>query len=113
MADDARTDEERRKDEVARLRAAARATTPQAYKVKAPEAAVDPVAEAGNSYSTLFGAHFAHSKGWRQNLATAMQLGAYGLAYVALILLLNLAQCEWWFEPGMYSDPDRYPTTAR
>ena len=98
------TDEaRRRREDVARLRAAARSTTPEAYKVTAPKTTVDPMAGAGDSYSTLFGAYFAGSTGWRQHVATAMQLGAYGLAYIALILILNVAQCEWWYEPGMYS----------
>ncbi len=106
MADENATDEERRKAEAARLRAAARSTTPEAYKVRTPRATADPMAGAGDSYSTLFGAYFAGSQGWRQHLATAMQLGAHGLAYVALVLLLNIAQCEWWYEPGMYGGPD-------
>lgn len=101
MDDDA-TDHDRRKAEAARLRAAARSTTPKAYRTKAPRPTADPMVGAGQSYNTLFGAYFAGSGNWRQHLATAMQLGAYGLAYVALILLLNVAQCEWWYEPGMY-----------
>jgi len=98
------TDEARkRREDVARLRAAARSTTPEAYKVRSPKPAADPIVGAGDSYSTLFGAYFAGSTGWRQHVATALQLGAYGIAYLILILMLNLAQCEWWYEPGMYS----------
>ena len=108
MSDNSMTDEERRKADVARLRAAARATTPEAYRTPETRITANPMTEAGNSYNTLFGAYFAGSTGWRQHLATAMQLGAYGLAYLVLILLLNIAQCEWWYEPGMYSNPDRY-----
>jgi hypothetical protein len=94
----------KRREDVARLRAAAGSTTPEAYKVRAPRTTVDPMAGAGESYSTLFGAYFAGSTGWRQHVATAMQLGSYGLAYLVLILMLNVAQCEWWYEPGMYSN---------
>jgi len=113
MADQTMTADERRKDEVARLRAAARSTTPEAYKVaKSQQTMVDPMAEAANSYSTLFGAYFAGATHWRDHVATAMQLGAYGLAYIALILMLNLAQCSWWYESGMYST-DHNQTTGR
>ena len=105
MNDESDEARNRRKDEVARLRAAARSTTPEAYKVaKSQQTMVDPMAEAANSYSTLFGAYFAGATGWRQHVATAMQLGAYGLAYLVLILMLNVAQCEWWYEQGMYSE---------
>ena len=104
MSDNSQSVDERRRAEAVRLRAAARSTTPEAYKVaKSQQTMVDPMAEAANSYSTLFGAYFAGATHWRDHVATAMQLGAYGLAYIALILMLNLAQCSWWYEPGMYS----------
>ncbi|MBC6440529.1 MAG: hypothetical protein GDA49_09025 [Rhodospirillales bacterium] len=107
MADSNTTDDERRKAEVARLRAAERSTTPEAYNVKSkPQVTVDPMSGAGDSYGTLFGSCFAGSTSWRQHLATAMQLGTYGLAHIALIL--NVAQCEWWYEPGMYGGPPEY-----
>jgi hypothetical protein len=94
----------KRREDVARLRAAAGSTTPEAYKVSAPRTTANPMVGAGDSYNTLFGAYFAGSTGWRQHVATAFQLGAYGMAYIVLILMLNVAQCEWWYEPGMYSN---------
>jgi len=108
MSDRPMTDDEKRKAEVARLRAAARSTTPEAYKTPKRAQSVNPMEQAGASYNTLFGAYFAGATHWRDHLATAMQLGAYGLAYVALIIILNIAQCEWWYEPGMYGGPQEH-----
>lgn len=100
MADDNDADA-RRRDEVARLRAAARSTTPEAYRVKVPPRAyVDTATQSG--VSTLFGAMTAGGSK-RDTIATTLALASHGIAYVILILLLNLAQCEWWYEPGMYS----------
>ena len=106
-----------RRREAERLRVAARATTPSAYKqVERPAIAdtsvVDTGVNARESYSSLFGS-FTGTRTVREHIATAMMLGAQGLAYIALIIVLNLAQCSWWYERGMYSDPDRVESVGR
>lgn len=96
------TSSDTRRSEAAGLRAAARSTTPEAYQVPRRQTA-NPMEQAQASYTTLFGAYFAGATSVRDHVITAAQLGAHGIAYVVLILLLNLAQCEWWYEQGMYS----------
>jgi hypothetical protein len=96
------TSSDSRSAQAANLRAAARSTTPNAYQVPRHQSA-NPMGQAQASYTTLFGAYFAGATSVRDHVITAAQLGAHGIAYVILILLLNLAQCEWWYEPGMYS----------
>jgi len=110
MSDEA----ERRREEVARLRAAARATTPEAYKVRPlPKPAGDPMNDARETYTGLFGA-LTRDRSPREAISIACMLGANGLAYLLLILVLNVAQCSWWYEPGMYSSGyDSRSTTAR
>lgn len=119
MADDnsAEARFEARRREAERLRIAARATTPSAYRqTERPAipdtAVVDTSVNAGESYSSLFGS-FTGTRSTREHIATAMMLGAQGLAYIALIVVLNLAQCSLWYEPGMYSDPDRIDSVGR
>lgn len=108
---------EARRREAERLRVAARAMTPNAYKTTERPAipdtdVVDTSVSAGESYSSLFGS-FTGSRTIREHIATAMMLGAQGLAYVGLVVVLSLAQCSWWYERGMYSDPDRIESTGR
>ena len=50
----------------------------------------------------VFGA-FTKDRSPRDAISVACMLGANGLAYILLILVLNLAQCSWWYEPGMYN----------
>lgn len=102
----------RRREEVARLRAAARSTTPEAYKVRPVYKPVtDPMAETKESYTTLFGA-FTKDRSPRDAISVACMLGANGLAYILLILVLNLAQCSWWYEPGMYNGGYEHETRS-
>ncbi len=106
----------KRQAEAARLRQAARSTTPQAYqtrKVATPTAPdYDPNIDTRETYTNLFGA-FTSGTSRREHIANAMVLGANGLAYILLIIVLNLAQCSLWYEPGMYSDPDHVQSTGR
>ena len=100
-------DEARRREDIAQLRAAARSTVPEAYRVPEPKApaaetSADPMAASRESYTTLFGV-LTGGKSIREGVATAIMLGANGIAWIVLIMLLNLAQCSWWYEPGMYS----------
>lgn len=93
----------RRREEVARLRAAARSTTPEAYKVRPVYKPVEELAsETRETYSGLLGA-LTKDRSPRDAVAIACMLGSNGLAYILLILVLNLAQCSWWYEPGMYN----------
>jgi hypothetical protein len=93
----------RRREEVAQLRAAARSTTPEAYRVRpVAKPVTDPMAESKETYTTLFGV-FTKDRSPREAISIACMLGANGLAYILLILVLNLAQCSWWYEPGMYN----------
>lgn len=106
-------DEARRREEIAQLRAAAGATTPEAYRVRPVDPpSGDPMNKARESYTSLFGA-MGGNKSIRDGIATALVLGANGIAYVVLILMLHLAQCSWWYEPGMYSDPETQHTSGR
>ena len=106
----------KRQAEAARLRIAARATTPQAYqtrKIAQPTALdQDQTIDTKETYTNLFGS-FTGGNTWQSHVASAMMLGAQGLAYVLLIIVLNLAQCSLWYEPGMYSDPDRIQSSGR
>ncbi len=95
----------RRREDVARLRAAARSTTPEAYKVRPVARPAEPDNTGRSGVSSLFGAMTAGGS-TRDTIATTMALGAQGIAYILLIVLLNLAQCSWWYEPGMYTDPE-------
>lgn len=92
----------RRREEVARLRAAARSTTPEAYKMRTVSRPTNPMAESKETYTSLFGA-LTRDRSPREAISIACMLGANGLAYILLIIVLNLAQCSWWYEPGMYS----------
>lgn len=119
MADDnsAEARFEARRREAERLRVAARSTTPNAYKQTERPAipdtdVVDTSVNAGESYSSLFGS-FTGSRSIREHISTAMMLGAQGLAYIGLVAVLSLAQCSWWYERGMYSDPDRIESVGR
>ena len=107
-------DEDRRREEVERLRAAARATTPEAYRVRpVARPAGDPMIDARETSTGLFGA-LTRDRSPREAISIACMLGANGLAYLLLILGLNVAQCSWWYEPGMYSSGyDSGPTLAR
>jgi hypothetical protein len=106
----------KRRDEAERLRIAARSTTPKAYQTRRVErptvSDVDTTVDARETYTNLLGA-FTRGNTWHSHVASAMMLGAYGLAYVLLIIVLNVAQCSWWYEPGMYSGPDRVQSHAR
>jgi len=106
----------KRREEAERLRIAARATTPKAYQTRRSQAPtvsdVDATVDAQETYTNLFGA-FTSGRTWHSHVASAMALGANGLACVVLIIVLNLAQCSWWYEPGMYSDPDYVKSQGR
>lgn len=93
----------RRREQIANLRAAAGSTTPEAYRVRpSPRPVAELVEETRSTYSNLLGA-LTKDRSPRDAIAIACMLGCNGLAYVLLILVLNLAQCSWWYEPGMYS----------
>jgi len=106
----------KRHEEAELLRMAARSTTPKAYQTRRIEqptvSDVDTNVDARETYTNLFGA-FTSGRSWHGHVASAMALGANGLACVVLIVLLNLAQCSWWYEPGMYSDPDFVQSQGR
>ncbi len=96
---------------------AARSTTPNAYKQTERPAipdteVVDTGVNAQETYSSLFGS-FSGTRTLREHIASAMMLGAQGLAYLGLVAVLSLAQCSWWYERGMYSDPDRIDSVGR
>ena len=93
----------RRREQVAQLRAAARSTTPEAYRVRPVAKPVEELSsETRETYTGLLGA-LTRDRSPRDAVAIACMLGSNGLAYILLILVLNLAQCSWWYEPGMYS----------
>jgi hypothetical protein len=106
----------KRHEEAELLRKAARSTTPKAYQThRSSVPAVsdaDTTVDTRETYTNLFGA-FTSGQSWHSHVASAMALGANGLAYVVLIVVLNLAQCSWWYEPGMYSDPDFVQSQGR
>ena len=106
----------KRREEAAMLRRAARSTTPRAYQTRRVERPAtfdhDPTIDAQETYTNLFGA-FTSGTHWREHVANAMVLGAQLFAYLLLVLVLNIAQCSWWYERGMYSDPDRIQTPGR
>ncbi len=106
----------KRRDEAAMLRRAARSTTPRAYQTRKVERPVtfehDPTIDAQETYTNLFGA-FTSGTTMREHIANAMVLGANLFAYLLLATVLSVAQCSLWYEPGMYSDPDRVQSTGR
>lgn len=106
----------KRREEGERLRQAARSTTPTAYQTRRTQRThlsdIDPTIDTKETYTNLFGA-FTQGTTWQAHVASAVMLGAQGLACVALVIVLNIAQCSWWYEPGMYSDPDRIQTPGR
>jgi len=102
----------RRREEVAQLRAAARSTTPEAYRVhSSPKPVAELVEETRQTYSNLLGA-LTKDRSPRDAIAIACMLGSNGLAYILLILVLNLAQCSWWYEPGMYNGGYEHETRS-
>ena len=106
----------KRREEAAMLRRAARSTTPKAYQTRAASwprtFEHDPTIDAQETYTNLFGA-FTSGTTLREHIANAMVLGANLFAYLLLATVLSLAQCSLWYEPGMYSDPDRVQTIGR
>lgn len=104
----------RRRQQIADLRAAAGSTTPEAYRVRpSPKPVAELVEETRVTYSSVLGA-LTKDRSPREAISIACMLGCNGLAYILLILVLNLAQCSWWYEPGMYSSGyDREQRTAR
>ena len=106
----------KRREEARLLRQAARSTTPQAYqtrKVERPRTLdSDPTIAAQETYTNLFGS-FTSGTTWHSHVASGMMLGAQGPAYILLVIVLNLAQCSWWYEPGMYSDSDFTQVSGR
>jgi hypothetical protein len=106
----------KRREEAISLRQAARSTTPNAYQTRRAAQAtagdVDTSVDVRETYTNLFGA-FTSGQSWREHVANAMALGAHAIAYVLLVIVLNIAQCSWWYEPGMYSGPDRVQSHSR
>jgi len=110
MSDRAQT----HREEAERLRQAARSTTPQAYQTRRVKRSddVDRTIDISQTHTNIFG-EFAPGESLQSKIASATMLGAPGLAYILIIILLNLAQCSWWYEPGMYSDPDYVRSSGR
>ena len=106
----------KRREEADFLRRAARSTTPRAYQTRKAQKPKtfdhDPMIDAQETYTNLFGA-FTSGTTWQAHVANAMVLGAQMFACILLVIVLNVAQCSWWYEPGMYSDPDRVQSTGR
>jgi len=111
---DANERAQKRREESERLRKAARSTTPEAYQTRRVQRTddVDRSVDLSQTHTSMFG-EFSAGETWQSKIASATMLGSYGLAYVLLIIVLNLAQCSWWYEPGMYSDPDYVQSQGR
>ncbi len=108
----------RRREEAARLRQVANSAAPRAYQDPKKEALkledLDPNDNNNKGMDNttfgnvvdLYGA-FTQDDSWRTRpISTAVSMSSYALAYILLLIVLSVAQCSWWYEPGMYSDRD-------